>query len=147
MFVLKIFAERGNSKVEISVSYKEVNALANSLDKSPQEVIDKLKASGVTSLAIEENTVKDLADMGWILVLNGWQLLDYDRLLGTTRDIVRQLVTADDFSPKSYYALTKERDIFDKLKDFMQEGCDIKSYEGGGLYIIQDVNAKAVLHQ
>jgi hypothetical protein len=143
MFALKIFAERDNSKVEISVSFKEVKALANSLDKSPQEVLEKLKAAGVTSLAIEENTVKDLADMGWILVLNGWQLLDYDRLLGTTQYTVRQLVTADDFSPKSYYVLTKERDMFDKLKDFMQErGYDIKSYEGGGLYIIQDVKAK-----
>jgi hypothetical protein len=143
MFALKVYVEQDNDKLELSVSYKEVKSLANILDKSPREVLEQLKDSGVTSLAIEEATVKDLADVGWVLILTGWQLQDYNRLLGTTEHAVHELVTSNDFNPRSYYILTHKRGILERLGLFMQErGYDIKSYEAGELYIIQDVSAK-----
>jgi len=140
LLALKISAEQGNKDVEISVPVKEVSMLAAVVGKEPEDVLSELKASGLTTLAVEETTVKDLQDSGRILILNGWQVLDHDRFLGVDSQFLQEFVSSKDFNPRSYYVFTRDADVFEKLLSFMgARGYEVTSYAEDGIYIIQDV--------
>lgn len=141
LLALKISAEAKGKYVEISVPAGEVTMLAAVVHKSPEEVLSELKASGVTTLAVEETTVKDLQDSGRVLVLNGWQVLDHSRFLGVDSRFLKEYISRKDFNPKSFYIFTRDADIFKKLISFMKaRRYEIKSYaDESGLYIVQEV--------
>lgn len=140
---VKISVENSNRKVEISVPMSEVSMLAQVVEKSPEEVLREFKASGLTSLAVEETTVKDLQNSGRILVLNGWQVLDHNRFLGTDSRFLKEFFSKRDFNPRSYYVFIKDAGTFKSLLAFMKSrGYEVKSYEEGGLYIIQEVRGQ-----
>jgi hypothetical protein len=140
LMAIKISIEQGNKKVEISVTEKEVSMLAGAVQKSPEDVLRVLKASGLTTLAVEETTVKDMQNSGRILILNGWQLLDHKRFLGVDSLLLQELLTKKDFNPISYYVFTRDVNIFKKLLSFMKaRGYEVKSYAENDLYIIQEV--------
>ncbi|MDN5301704.1 MAG: hypothetical protein PWQ60_1218 [Thermoanaerobacteraceae bacterium] len=140
LMAIKISIEQGNKKVEISVTEKEVSMLAGAVQKSPEDVLRVLKAAGLTTLAVEETTVKDMQNSGRILILNGWQLLDHKRFLGVDSLLLQELFTKKDFNPISYYVFTRDVNIFKKLLSFMKaRGYEVKSYAENDLYIIQEV--------
>ncbi|MDI3480564.1 MAG: hypothetical protein PWQ97_219 [Tepidanaerobacteraceae bacterium] len=137
---IKISAEARAKTVEISVPAREVSMLATAVHKNPVDVLKELKESGLTSLAVEETTVKDLQNSGRILILSGWQVLDHERFLGVDSQFLQGWLSRKDFNPKSYYVFTKDVDIFNKLFSFMRaRGYEIKSYTDRNLYIIQEV--------
>ncbi|TYP57816.1 DUF5693 family protein [Thermosediminibacter litoriperuensis] len=136
----KISIEQKNRVVEISVPMHEVEALSRITGRRPVEILEEFRSAGLTSLAVEETTVKDMMNRGKILVLNGWQLLDYDSFFGVANNLVRDILSQKDFNPRSYYIFTKDREIYRKLKTAMaSRGYDINAAEGGGIYVIQEV--------
>jgi len=136
----KIIIETNNSKVEISVPANEVKMLSVAVKQDPVEILKRLKQAGLTSLVIQETTLRDMVDEGRALILNGWQLLDHQRFLGITADVVKNIIAEKDFNPVSYYVFTKDKKAFDILKEFIpQRGYEIRAFEGDGLYVIQEV--------
>lgn len=140
LLALKISAEGKEKAVEISVPAREVSMLAAAVNKSPEDVLKELKASGLTTLAVEETTVKDLQESGRILILNGWQVLDHKRFLGVDSRFLQEFVSRKDFNPRSYYVFTRDADIFKRMISFMEaRGYEVKSYAENSLYIVQEV--------
>ncbi|HHW03880.1 MAG TPA: hypothetical protein GXX35_13920 [Thermoanaerobacterales bacterium] len=143
LLAVKISVEQANKKVEISVPAREVSMLAVAAGKEPEDVLRNLKASGVTTLAVEETTVKDLQETGRILILNGWQLLDHKRFLGVDSLLLKKILEEKDFNPKSYYVFIRDVDTFKKLLSYMKaRRYEVKSYAEKELYIIQEVQGR-----
>ena len=63
--------EMKNSAVEITVDYAEVAQIAGASECSVPETLDRLKQSGVTSVAIQEKTVGDLVTAGAVMMRPG----------------------------------------------------------------------------
>lgn len=140
LMIVKIVTEQRNKQVEISVPIQEVEKLSKITNHTTEGILEILKSSGLTSLAIEEVTLKDFKDLGKVLILNGWQVLDHYRFLGVQSSMLQDIVLEKNFNPVSYYVFTRDQDIFEKLQKFMlARGYDIKTYEGEDLYILQEV--------
>jgi hypothetical protein len=139
----KIATEQKSRVVEISVPVSEIEQLARITGRAPGEILGELKSAGVTSLAVEETTVKDMINRGRILVIKGWQLMDHQRFLGVENDLARQIIIRKNFNPESYYIFTRDKAIFDKLKIAMfSRGYEIITEEGEGTYLIQEVKGR-----
>lgn len=138
--VQKIMVETNNNKVEISVPATEVHILAQATKVEPEKLLLRFKQAGLTSLAIQETTLRDMVNAGRAMILNGWQLMDHQRFLGITADIVENIISDKDFNPVSYYVFTKDKTAFELLKEFIpKRGYEIRTFEGEGLYVIQEV--------
>lgn len=63
--------ETANRTVEIALDYQEIEQIAGATGKTVGEVLDRFKAAGATSVAIQEVTVGDLIDNGVLTLLPG----------------------------------------------------------------------------
>ncbi|MBR4749535.1 MAG: hypothetical protein IK083_08205 [Abditibacteriota bacterium] len=63
----KISAESHNRAVEICMDYNEVKAIAAVTDNSVEEVLKRMKKSGVTTVAIEMDTIASAAAKGHVI--------------------------------------------------------------------------------
>ncbi len=61
---LRYRAEQRNRRAEIAVDYAEVTRLAAAVGVPAADVLFRLKQSGVTSVAVTEDTVQDMVDAG-----------------------------------------------------------------------------------
>ena len=139
---IKVSTEGSNSGFEISMSLKEIEALARITQRSTEDILSIFKAAGLTALAIEDTTVRDEANWGRALILNGWQLLDQERFLGIEGGPLKEILASKDFNPISYYVFTRDEDAYQKLTAFLPaRGFDIKTYVNG-IYIVQEVRGE-----
>jgi hypothetical protein len=141
-FTVKITVEQQNNNVEISVPLKEIDMLSKITRMKSEAIIDKLKTSGMTSIAVEEYTLRDITELGRAIILNGWQLADNLRFIGTDSPLIKDLISEQNLDMNSYYVLTREPDIFKKTMNAMiARGYQIRTFEDQteGLYIIQEV--------
>lgn len=141
-FTVKITVEQQNNNVEISVPLKEIDMLSKITGMKSEAIIDKLKTSGMTSIAVEEYTLRDITELGRAIILNGWQLADNLRFIGTDSPLIKDLISEQNLDMNSYYVLTREPDIFKKTMNAMiARGYQIRTFEDQteGLYIIQEV--------
>jgi hypothetical protein len=140
LMVSKITIEKSNNLVEISVPANELQMLSVAVKAEPKQILEDFQQAGLTSLIVQETTLRDMVNVGRALILNGWQLMDHQRFLGITADVVIDILSEKDFNPRSYYVFTKDRTAFELLKEFIPaRGFDVKTYEGQEIYIIQEV--------
>lgn len=140
----KIATEQKSKLVEISVPINEVMQLARITGRDFGEILGELKQAGVTSLAVEETTVRDFIEKGWILVLKGWQIMDHQRFLGVENELAKRIISREDFNPESYYIFSRDKAIFDKLKAALSSrGYEIVTGEGNSIYVIQEINGRS----
>lgn len=60
----RVAAESAGSGVELVIDYDEVVTLAGATGRAPDEVLEALKAGGVTGVGIPEDSIKSLIDTG-----------------------------------------------------------------------------------
>ncbi|MCL5104019.1 MAG: DUF5693 family protein [Armatimonadetes bacterium] len=83
--------ESGNKAVEIVLDYGEIQQIAASTGKSPVQVMRRFKAAGATSVAITEQTLKDVVDNGELIPV---PRLGYSVIPKVGDEIVRRLMVA-----------------------------------------------------
>lgn len=65
-FVKRYVAEAHNRRVEVVIDYADAQALANTTSQAMDDVLTQLRRSGVTTVAITEDTLSTLASNGFI---------------------------------------------------------------------------------
>lgn len=66
---MRFEVEQRNRDVEISLDYREIEQLVGATGESFQAVLGRFKKAGVTSVAIQEDTVADLLDNGRLTLM------------------------------------------------------------------------------
>ena len=140
-FTVKITVEQQNNNVEISVPLKEIDMLSKITGMKSEAIIDKLKTSGMTSIAVEEYTLRDITELGRAIILNGWQLADNLRFIGTDSPLIKDLISEQNLDMNSYYVLLENRIFLKTMNAMIARGYQIRTFEDQteGLYIIQEV--------
>ena len=78
--------ESRNKAVELVVDYNEIAQITAATGKSPVEALRSLKESGVTSVAVSEETVRDVMDRERLDGHASWSPRAYQRLAGIEVD-------------------------------------------------------------
>jgi hypothetical protein len=113
--------EKANNKIEVAVSMKEIDKLALLGGVERAELLSALKKIGITSLALEEYTVRDYEDDGLLTILKGSEIANKLRVGKTYRYIMthvsRSLNVARD--KDKYYLIVDQQKTYDRIKDFL----------------------------
>lgn len=72
--ILRVIAEQRNTVVEIVADYEDFLDIAAETNMTIEEVSNKLISSGVTSIAISEESLRDMQNAGEILLYSGVDL-------------------------------------------------------------------------
>jgi hypothetical protein len=72
--------EKSNNTVELVMDYRAAELLCQNADYPLDAFLRQARDRGLTSVAVGERTIKDIATLGQVYAFSGRQILDYDRL-------------------------------------------------------------------
>ncbi|OGS20183.1 MAG: hypothetical protein A2252_11070 [Elusimicrobia bacterium RIFOXYA2_FULL_39_19] len=80
-FVLRLAYEAGNTNVEVCVELKQINEICARENYKKENLLDRLKTMGVTSVVLDEETVESLNESGNVVYFTKADIEKY-KLLG-----------------------------------------------------------------
>lgn len=83
--------EKPYYRVELVADYEKYKQLGDDMGMDMENVLRDLKASGVTSVAIKEETIEKLRADGHISVMNLWELMEQDLLRNPLNETAEQI--------------------------------------------------------
>lgn len=85
---MKTFWDFGNKTVDVVISSKGLFSMSRSSGYDIRDVLGGMKKSGVTSVILQEDTIKDLMDQGLLTLVRGGDLIDSLRLIARTSHVL-----------------------------------------------------------
>jgi hypothetical protein len=82
--------EKANNTVELVMDYRAAELLCQSVDYPLEVFLRQARDAGLTSVAVGELTISDIATLGQVYLLSGRQILDYDKLSPVTNPVKRK---------------------------------------------------------
>ncbi len=118
----RLMFESINTTVEVTLSNREVNRLAQLGGFDKQTVLKRLKDEGhITSISVEEDTLQDFVDSGRVTLLKGSDVVNMNRIGNISRFILNQLYGTDS-QPKAgfFYVIVEQAQEYERIRDFMR---------------------------
>ncbi|MBT3260811.1 hypothetical protein HOC37_03810 [bacterium] len=114
--------ENQNHKIEVVLSYQELNKLALLSGQEKPELFSTLKKLGITSIALEENTIADYENNGELTILKGSEIVNKQRIGKAYRFILTHLSANINLKrdKNKYYLVIDRQSTYDRLKNFLQ---------------------------
>lgn len=118
---MKTWWDFGNKSVDIAISSKGLFSISRSSGYAAQDVLGGLKKSGVTSVVLPEDTIKDLMDQGALTMVRGGDLLDSLRLISRASHVLvsRLPATYAIAAPMTYITLD-DAALFDVVRTMLE---------------------------
>lgn len=132
--------EKSNNTVELVIDYDAAKTLCRTVGYPLDAFLRHARDAGLTSVALNERTIKDIADAGEIYALSGREILDYDRMAHATDPILRQMIDDERLFAGNSYVFPRDRLVFGSLVESLPvrlegERISIFSSERLGLFI------------
>jgi hypothetical protein len=114
--------EAANNKVEVAVSYNDIEKLSVwGGGITPKALLTRLKEeSGITSVAVEEDTLEYFADQGKVTVLKGSEVMNMYRVGHVNRYLLTHLYREIKVKPDRFYLIVDEKEDFEQIRDFLR---------------------------
>ncbi|MBT5855668.1 hypothetical protein HOH87_03425, partial [bacterium] len=121
----RFFYEAQNQTVDLVLSHREVGHLANLGGVSQAELLGRLrKEVGITSIALEEETLQDFIDKGKVTLLPGSEIINMLRVGKVYRTIISHLTKRTRVDPNKIYLVADETVLYERIKNYLNVGLD-----------------------
>ena len=134
----RYFFEVQNNTVEMVVSYREMSklALAGGMDRS-KLLIHLSQKVGVTSIALEEETLQDFISGGKITMLNGSEIINMLRVGKVYRTILTHLTKKTRVKKNKIYLIVDEFELYERVKGYLKVTLNVGSVKEIGWNILE----------
>jgi len=144
-------AEKKNNHVEIAIDMTEFQDLAGEMGMKFEDLTERLKYSGATSVGVQEATLKDLKERGYIAYMPLGDFMMGSYSTGTVMPLTSELQTAyrknienrinsKGFNNREYnysmIIITPYKDVFEFVKGSLSERIKIETLEASNQYAI-----------
>ncbi len=113
--------EEQNNKVEVAVSYNAIKRLSirgGSIETNT--LLERLKKeSGITSVALEEDTLEYFVNEGKVTVLKGSEIMNMYRVGHVNRYLLTHLYKQIKVKPDRFYLIIDEKSDYEQIRDFL----------------------------
>ncbi len=111
--------EKSNNTVELVMDYRAAELLCRNADYPLDTFLRQARDRGLTSVAVGENTIKDIAALGQVYAFSGRQILDYDRLSPLSDPVLRQMIDELRLYAGNSYLFPGDHEIFQDLVEIL----------------------------
>jgi hypothetical protein len=111
--------EKANNTVELAMDYKAAKVLCQNAGYPLDVFLRQARDRGLTSVALGERTIKDIADRGQAYVFSGRQILDYDRLAPVSDLVLRQMIDDLRLYSGNSYIFPRDDEVFQDLVEIL----------------------------
>lgn len=111
----RITYELNNTRVDLCVSFRELNKMALMGGQTFESVLPRLqKEGGITSIALEEDTIADLVDAGQVTMVKGAEINNIARGGGASA-----IGKRDNIKDDAFYLSIRDAELYARIKDFL----------------------------
>lgn len=112
--------EDKRQSVDVTVSYKDLKTLSLLGGMEFSDLLSKIKKeTKVTSIAIEEDTLKDFIDAGKVSSLKGSEVMNMYRVGHVNRFLLTHLYKNIKVRPERFYLIIEEKADYERIRDFL----------------------------
>ncbi len=111
--------EKSNNTVELVMDYKAAKVLCQNAGYPLDTFLREARDRGLTSVAVGERTIKDMADKGQIFVFSGRQILEYDRLAPVSDFALRRMIDESRLYAGNSYIFPGDDAVFEDLVEIL----------------------------
>jgi hypothetical protein len=111
--------EKSNNTVELVMDYRAAKLLCQMADYPLDTFLRQAKDRGLTSVAVGERTIKDIAALGQVYAFSGRQILDYDRLSPVGDPVLRRMIDESRLSAGNSYLFPRDHGLFQDLVEIL----------------------------
>lgn len=144
-------AEKRNNHVEIAIDMNEFQDLAGEMGANFEELTERLKNSGVTSIGVQEATLKDLKDRGYIAYMPLGDFMMGTYSTGTIMPISKEIqakysksienrIKSKGLNNKAFnysmIVITPHKEVYDFLRESLANRVKIDTLEVGNQFAI-----------
>lgn len=136
----RYFVETNNNQVDMVLDFKDTVELANREGMELDDVLQQVKAAGITSLAIYDSKLELLSLEGKVFALAGSEILENYQSGGLTHDLWRQTIEFDMISPNRVYIIAGDLNSYQDTKEALLQrlGAErVKVFSVGGIEVIE----------
>ena len=141
--------EREHNRVEITVDFDDLTALAERANLTPQAMMAELKELGVTAIGMREASVERYRQEGLLAVHAGGELLNAWHTTGVQNHKLNELLAAGKVSPTAVYLTTGDKDLAERLahKAGLKLERPVNLYVGDNSYVVEITESKKRVEQ
>ncbi|MFY9379362.1 MAG: DUF5693 family protein, partial [Acutalibacteraceae bacterium] len=111
--------EKSNNTVELVMDYRAAELLCQNADYPLDTFLRQARDRGLTSVAVGERTIKDIATLGQVYAFSGRQILDYDRLSPVSDPVLRQMIDELRLCAGNSYLFARDHEVFQDLLEIL----------------------------
>ena len=111
--------EKSNNTVELVMDYRAAELLCQNADYPLDTFLRQARDRGLTSVAVGERTIKDIATLGQVYAFSGRQILDYDRLSPVSDPVLRQMIDELRLYAGNSYLFPRDHEVFQDLLEIL----------------------------
>lgn len=118
--------DRSNKTVELIMSYKAIRQISRQHGYPMKKLLPVLLRSGLTTIALEEMTIDDLVYQGKVTLMNGYEIINSNRLSKNYSNVMSYLTRRVVVNPDYQYLIIDESKYYDIVKKYivMEFGAD-----------------------
>ncbi|MBR6711544.1 MAG: hypothetical protein IKI76_00940 [Selenomonadaceae bacterium] len=136
----RYFVESENMQVDMAVDYQNIVDLAEREGLELDDVLKQVKEAGITSLAIYDSSLEELARSGKVFALAGSEILANYQSGTLNNDLWRQTIEFDLISPKWVYVIGGDLESYYDTKEALIQRLGenrVKIFSVGGIEVIE----------
>jgi hypothetical protein len=127
--------EKPYNRVELVADYEKYKELADDMGMDMERVLTYLKASGVTSVAVKEETVEKLRADGHIAVMNLWELMEQDLLRQQLNEVADEIKNSGLDPSGTVVIFPVDASTYDRIKEPLKNrGRAFRDWSKDGIY-------------
>ena len=119
--VRRVWFEAQNNRVEVAMSYREIQRLSVwQGGGDTHEILKRFKDTAhITSITLEEDTLADFVEAGKVSVLKGSEVMNMYRVGHVNRYLLTHLYKQVKVEPEHFYLIIDQKDDYNRIKDFL----------------------------
>lgn len=127
--------EKPYYRVELVADYEQFKELADDMGMPMGEALKRLKASGVTSVAIKEETLEKLRADGLVSVMNLWELMEQDLLRHPLNEVAGRIKASDLDPSGTVVVFAADASTYERIRGPLKaRGRAFHDWSEGGIY-------------
>lgn len=120
--IQRVVFDKANQVVELVMSYSDIVQLAKLGGIDQRTLLTKLNREfGLTTIAVEEDTISSLVDAGKLTILKGSDINNMLRVGRVYRYILTNIAKKIEIRPDYYYFVVDETGIYSRVKSYLSE--------------------------
>ncbi|MDR2431663.1 MAG: DUF5693 family protein [Candidatus Margulisbacteria bacterium] len=117
IFGYRLLTEQSNMKVELAYDYEDVLLLQAYTGHTQDQVLRMLQRSGITSIAVPEDTLTNLVRRGAAAWITGEQLLSMSRFGQIQSQLLLNLIRSANIVPENNYIMVDQTSTFQRVQN------------------------------